>query len=334
MRAAPTGIQTSAVVDMLRAGWGFEAVTAEYTAVGAGSYHWVVADADGRRRFVTVDDLDAKAWLGDTREERLDGLRAAFATAASLRAGGLVRVVAPQSALDGEPLRRLDERHTVALFPLVEGEPGEWGPFDEDGRRAVVGLLAELHAADPAAAATLRTAGLELPGRHHLEAALRDREVEWSGGPLAEPTRAAIRSAATEIAELLALSDRLAAEAGASGGSWVVTHGEPHRGNVMRTAAGHVLVDWDTVALAPPERDLWFVVEDGTDSAERYEAATGRAVDAGAIDFFRVTWDLKDLAEYLNVLRAPHEENEDMLAWYGAVTRTPEVYERWSALLR
>jgi spectinomycin phosphotransferase len=30
----------------------------------------------------------------------------------------------------------------------------------------------------------------------------------------------------------------------------VVTHGEPHPGNLIQTSAGLVLIDWDTVAVA------------------------------------------------------------------------------------
>ena len=316
-------------MDALRGGWGFEAITAEYAPVGFGSYHWIVADRGGLKRFVTVDDLDAKAWLGDLREERLDGLRAAFATAASLRDAGLEFVVAPLATRSGIHLEQLDERHTVALFPFLEGEAGEWGPFDDEGRRGVVELLAELHA--PTAPRTVRSIGFALSGRAHLEAALRERETEWSGGPFAEPTRAAIRSFAGELADLLDLADRLAAEAQARSARRVVTHGEPHRGNAIRTDDGYVLVDWDTVALAPPERDLWFVVEEGTDAADRYEDATGHRVDETAIDYFRLTWDMKDLAEYLNVLRAPHEENVDTLQMYGAVTRFPDVHGQWAS---
>jgi len=37
----------------------------------------------------------------------------------------------------------------------------------------------------------------------------------------------------------------------------VLTHGEPHPGNTMLTAGGWRLIDWDTVLIAPPERDLW-----------------------------------------------------------------------------
>jgi spectinomycin phosphotransferase len=78
----------------------------------------------------------------------------------------------------------------------------------------------------------------------------------------------------------------------------------------MRAGSARLLVDWDTVSLAPPERDLWLVV-DTPDEAARYEDATGRAVDAAALAFFRLTWDLKDLAEYLKLLRTPHTASED-----------------------
>ena len=49
-------------------GWGLDVAAADYAALGAGSYHWFVRDAEGARAFVTVDDLDQKTWLGDTRD--------------------------------------------------------------------------------------------------------------------------------------------------------------------------------------------------------------------------------------------------------------------------
>ena len=151
-------------------------------------------------------------------------------------------------------------RHTVALFPFVDGRVGEFGDSDPGERAAVVALLAELHRATPAVAAVARSVGLELPGRGHIEAALLDVDEQWAGGPLSEPARRAFAGRASDVAELLALADRLAAGVAERDGEWVVTHGEPHAANVMRTGTGHVLVDWDTVALAPPERDLWMVV--------------------------------------------------------------------------
>jgi hypothetical protein len=39
-----------------------------------GGYHWKVTGEDGRARFVTVDDLDGKDWLGGTRDAVFAGL--------------------------------------------------------------------------------------------------------------------------------------------------------------------------------------------------------------------------------------------------------------------
>ncbi|MGN6798945.1 MAG: phosphotransferase family protein, partial [Gaiellaceae bacterium] len=147
------------------------------------------------------------------------------------------------------------------------------------------------------------------------------------GGPLAEQTREAMQTAAPALVDLLALADGMRAEAEAQGVRSVVTHGEPHSGNVVRTSNGPVLVDWDTVGLAPPERDLWMLTGEGME--ERY----GLGVNAVALDYFRLSWDLKDLAEYLNVLRAPHAVNDDTRAWLRFVKRFPAVRDEWSEQL-
>ena len=75
---------------------------------------------------------------------------------------------------------------------------------------------------------------------------------------------------AGRLRERLADFDRRVDEA--SGADLVVTHGEPHPGNLVMVEDSPVLVDWDTVGLAPPERDLWLVA-DGPDDLARYGGA-------------------------------------------------------------
>ena len=53
------------------------------------------------------------------------------------------------------------------------------------------------------------------------------------------------------------------------------------------------------------------LVAGGTDAADIYARATGTQLDEAALDYFRLAWDLTDLAEYLNVLRSPHQEDDD-----------------------
>jgi spectinomycin phosphotransferase len=316
VKALPDDFELSELAGALREGWVLD-VELDYAPVGAGSYHWVATGRSGVHLFVTVDDLDRKAWLGDRRDVAFDGLRAAFETAVALRQAGLAFVVAPLPAQSGETLVRIGDRHAVAVFPFVAGRSGRFGHADPEERVAVASLLAELHLTSRVAGARARGRGVGFPERTHIEAGLRELDRPWVGGPFAEPARHALAGSAEHITDLLARTDRLAASVETRGAGWVVTHGEPHAGNVMRTATGRALVDWDTVALAPPERDLWMLVDTLDDEAAHvYANATGRRLDHEALEFFRLTWDLKDLAEHLNVLRAPHRETEDTTKAY------------------
>lgn len=333
VRALLEDVETSTLIDALADGWGFNADTAEYAAVGAGSYHWITKDRDGTRAFVTVDDLGQKPWLGDTREAAFDGLRRAFDTAVALREHGLEFVVAPIPTNSGETLCRLGPRHTIALFPFVDGQAGQFGRHDSTSRAATVEMLAQLHEATPAVDSVAGSIGLDLPSRRHLAAALLELNQTWAGGPFSEPARQMLAAHASEVAELVALADRLSADLAVRGGKLVITHGEPHAGNVIRTGERHVLVDWDTVALSIPERDLWMVLDDTGEEAAAYADATGHQVDPVAMNFFRLTWDLEDLALYIDVLRAPHRRNEDTMQAYKGVTHCVAIRDRWTALL-
>lgn len=83
-------------------------------------------------------------------------------------------------------------------------------------------------------------------------------------------------------------------------------HGEPHAGNIMRVGDWRLLIGWDTVALAPPERDLW-MLDDGTPSAlAAYTDARGRIADTVALSYYRLAWRLADLAGCTRALRSPH----------------------------
>jgi hypothetical protein len=330
----PDELDPDGLAPALADGWSFDAVSIEYAPVGFGSYHWIAADAKGTRRFVTVDDLDRKPWFGDGRDSAFDGLTASFGTAVALRDVGLEFVLAPILATEGTAVRRIDDRYSIAVFPFAAGETGDFGEFDtREQRAAVVQLLARLHRATPAVASIALEPGLDLPGGRELEAGLRTLDVVWTAGPYAERARAALASHATDVADLLGHFDRLARDLESRAEHWVVTHGEPHAANVMWTDDGPFLIDWDTSALAPPERDLWMVVSETGEEAAAYAAATGHQPDPIAIDFYRLTWDLANVAAYVDVFRSPHEDNDDMRKSYENLLKDFTAVDRWVQLL-
>jgi spectinomycin phosphotransferase len=138
---------------------------------------------------------------------------------------------------------------------------------------------------------------------------------------------------ATDVVDLLALADRLAADVASRGGEWVITHGEPHAANVMHDGERFSLIDWDTVGFAPPERDLWMVVGDGEEEASVYADATGHVIDDAASNLFRLTWDLNDTAAFIHQLRSPHGHNEDTVMAYEGLISCVTSRDRWASLL-
>ncbi|MBI1376709.1 MAG: phosphotransferase [Frankiales bacterium] len=310
MQEPPADLDLVLLHDVLHERWRFSLRTLEHRPVGFGSHHWLAVEHSGRALFLTVDDLDAKPMLGRGRDEAFAGLRRALRVAVDLRHGGLRAVVAPVPTGDGEPLARLEDRFALTVHDVVEGRPGRWGdertPVE---RQALVDVLADLHRARPA---TLPTTAAPVPGGDALDLALADLDRPWTGGPWSEPAREWAR--AHEHA-LRATLDRVREAAAGDAGRLVVTHGEPHPGNVITTDAGPVLVDWDTVALAAPERDLWWFADD---DIAHYERRSGVAVDRAALARFASVWDLADVASFVDGFRHPHHDTADTRqAWRG-----------------
>lgn len=105
--------------------------------------------------------------------------------------GGLQFVLAPLARIGGESVSRIGRSHSIALFPCIDGEAGDFGENTSSRHLSeVVRMLVELHQATPAALPVAQTLDLEFAGRRGLEAALKELDRAWHGGPLAEPARA------------------------------------------------------------------------------------------------------------------------------------------------
>ena len=312
MKDRPEGVTERELARVLAEGWGIEPVTMRYAPVGAGSYHWIVDDARGHRWFVNVDDLDDKSWLGDSRITRLGGLRETLKMAHVLRVqAGLGFVAAPLLARDGAAAEPFHPRYAVSVYPFIAGVSGQFdGGFPDRARVQVIDLLAALHLVKPPG--PVPVADPRLSRRDILETALQELETPWSGGPFSEPARALLATVAGPVGDLLVTFDRLAGPVAAAPHQ-VITHGEPHPGNLIRTGDRTLLIDWDTAGRAVPERDLWSVLSDhGTGAqAARYTAATGHRIDPDALWFYRIRWTLDDLAAFTHQLRADHGDTED-----------------------
>lgn len=320
MKTPPADLDPDLIAVAIEAQWGKRVDALAYAPLGFGSHHWLAETVEGERWFVTVDDLRAEH-LSPREDASFERLETAFGIAAHLRNEfGLSFVVAPIATRTGRSLHRLTDRYSLALFPRLDVVPRDFGTFaDEDDRIGALGLVGRVHAAsDDMPLLTLRSDTLAIPGRESFEATLHDTGTSWTGGPYAEPARELLRGHVDDVRAALGRFDALVREVTADQSGWVITHGEPHAANVIRTTAGdQVIVDWDTVALAPPERDLWMLVDEEDHDWSAYSDITGLTMlSAAAMEAYRRHWALSEIAIYLAWSRAPHEDTEEMrIAW-------------------
>jgi spectinomycin phosphotransferase len=322
VRTEPDDLDRADLAAALTDGWGLEDAALDYFPEGGGSHHWRCA-ARGRRWFVSADDLTAPHRAAADEDAAFAVLERAYGVAGALHdRAGLRFVVAQVPDRDGRRLRRVGRRYAVRVEPAIAGAPGVFDRYSSGDRRDVAALLGRLHAAtDRVPPGLPPVADLHIPSRAALEAALADAGRPWDRGPFAEPARELLAARAGEIAERMAGHDALAARLRPTRARWVVTHGEPHGGNVIRDAAGGLhLVDWDTAMLAPRERDLQMVLDDDLTGWSEYRAAAGQVeLDIDALGFYRRMWALADIASFTAVLRRPHADTTDMRHAYEAL---------------
>ncbi|HEX5250849.1 MAG TPA: phosphotransferase [Gaiellales bacterium] len=322
MRTEPADLDRADLAAALAASWRLHGAELEYVPEGGGSHHWRCR-AGSEELFVSVDDLTATFHAATDEDAAFAALERAYATARALRdLGGLEFVVAQIPDREGRPLRRLGRGYAVRVEPLVPGQPGVFGEYATGDRRRVAAVVARLHGATGRVPAGLpQVADLQIPSRASLEVALAEAGRPWTSGPWAEPARALLAARAEEVAERLAGHDAVAARVLETRAAWVVTHGEPHGGNVIRDHEGGLhLIDWDTALVAPRERDLQMVLDDDLTGWAEYRTAAGPVeLDHEALGLYRRLWALADIASFVTTLRRPHTDTTDMRHAYEAL---------------
>ncbi|MDP9795296.1 spectinomycin phosphotransferase [Catenuloplanes nepalensis] len=289
MFAEPPDLDRAALAEALHSGWGLTVATLEYAPVGYGAHHYRVRDTAGVEWFVNV-----------AAGPDPDALERAFGTAAALAEAGLEFVAAPRRRPDGRCLTVMAGGYAVSVTGLIDGVSHGFGDaLPEPARAELLAALGRLHAMPVPADTPVDR--LIIPHRDELGLHGDELGEPWSDGPYSRRTREIVALRRGFLEELLARYDALVPVVTAARDAWVVTHGEPHPGNVMLPAGGGLrLIDWDTVAVAPPQRDLWMVAPD----------------DSPTTALYRLRWTLTDVCAFVHELRGPHVDDEDArLAW-------------------
>ena len=312
MKDEPHDIHYADVNQALHDGWGIRVKSATYVPLGSGSYHWVIANDMRRPLFITLDDFGPRKSSYANSFEAIDR---ALSTAWSLRhLANLDFVVAPIPTEAGDMTWRLRSRYAISVFPAVDGKSGTFGKHRPQDVQEVVQLLVRLHDATPVVANLAPQTNMIITKRKDLEDAMENTHRAWSGGTLSESARLLLVKNKQYVSQLINDFDQLVKVVLETPATWVVTHGEPHPGNIIRNSSMVKLVDWDTVQIAPAERDLWMLTGDIDDVSSLYSRESRRMVSAVGINMYRVRWHLSNIANYIDQLRSPHYDTADTRA--------------------
>ncbi|WP_175539619.1 phosphotransferase [Nocardioides exalbidus] len=286
MLERPADVSDDEVLVVARDHWEPRADAVEHLSVGWGAHHWRVEVAGEPVLFLTLDP--------DLPRHTHASLEAAYASAAALPLDFVWPSLPTVAGAYAVPVGR----RTASATRWLEGTRPE-ASVEE-----LPDLLARLHATPPPA--TARTWATEIDP--DLPTRLRDLLQQRWDGPLGTAARelvvehlAQVGGWSREHSRLLGLLDP---------STYVVTHGEPHVRNQWLARGQTWLIDWESLVLAPPERDLATLVHEGRDVAH----------DPQVVRLFDLEWRLSEIWSFAQWLQGPHAGDTDDHTALGGLT--------------
>lgn len=305
----PPAVSHVQIAARLHEHFGLTLVHAEFLPLGA--------DIDTAVYRIAATD-DAPYFL---KLRRGDPQRIAVTAPAFLHHGlGIAAVMAPIPAA-GSQLQVEAEGFQWALYPYCDGangferalSPAQWITFGAalsavHGAMLPADLLADMprETYSPRCRERARVLGAHL---------LR----ETGGDALVYQLAAFWRSHQSEIDTLIERAESLGQIAATSDAPLVPCHADIHAGNVLLGVDGDFfIVDWDTLLLAPKERDLMFVGggiggvwNDADEDARFYRGYGSVDIDRRLLSYYRYERIVVDIVELADQILDPAAGAED-----------------------
>ncbi len=324
MKFDTSGIDTEQLARLVGAEYELDIASISFHPKGEASYSYVAVTRDGARYLVkvqeTVDVANLESSLGAVNFVRTEG--------------GLSQVLAPYRNRRGT-FTSHHAHYTASVFPFIEGQTvWELGPSDEYGIR-IAPVMAALHKSGrllpfPVPAETFDNP-FEAPILHALHTV---ETIDPQANDYQRHLRRLLLDERTDILATLDKMRRLKAELGGLDLDRALTHGDPNWANILvDTSNNLLLIDWEDVALGPPERDLMFFTDWGEGRFElflrRYLETYGKVrLHEDAFAFYLYRWVVQEIADYsTRILFQNVYPEEDEHAWAELMLYLPTRHE-------
>ena len=263
MNVEPRNFDRDALVSTLRA-WELSVTSLSYLPVGAGAHHYLAVDWAGNvgsSRSTGSSASCSRCWARPSRPGSMLTSRRRSRRSSVRSARPLPCAMADSSSstndhhsgrrragrLDDETRYRFSHSSTESRTSTVLMAAGGCS-------KRLAGSTPQLTQFRPGSRNATRS-----PCRTNTAFSPRSTTCGHRGHPVLTENRrgAGFREKAPMILDMFKRCDELADAVRAADNPWVVTHGQMHPGNIVHTEDDNLLlVDWDTVVVAPRERDM------------------------------------------------------------------------------
>lgn len=238
-----------------------------------------------------------------------------------LRQRGVEQVIPPIPTRSGDLWTRLDP-YTLAVFPFVAGIDG-YEAILLDAQWSDLGrALRAIHTLDLPADLAGRIGRETYPDtwRERVRGFLALAEGQPFADPVSADLAALLRRERPVIDTLVRRADALAAILAGRALPFALCHADIHAGNVLIDAGGTLhIVDWDTVTLAPKERDLMFPGgglfggwrRPHEEIALFYAGYGAAQIDRDALAYYRCERVVQDIAEFCDQILHAEPDSPD-----------------------
>lgn len=252
---------------------------------------------------------------------------------------GIGAIIGPIHTKEGQPWARV-EPFTAIVYPFVEGQNGFEIPVPAQLWPVLGASLKRIHTAalPPALKRRLPQETYSPRWRDLAKAFQASAERTPFADAVAAQLAAFMRAKRDAIADLIGRAEQLAQALQARQLEMVLCHADIHAGNVLITPAGELyIVDWDTLALAPKERDLMFpgaglcIADAPHEEALFYQGYGQTDIDAIALAYYRYERIVEDIAAYCEQLLATDAggaDREQALGYFVGLFAPGQVVER------
>lgn len=234
---------------------------------------------------------------------------------------GLKQVIPPIATKSGKLWASL-EPFKVILYPYVQGHDGNEVKLSDHQWVELGKAIKKLHSTDLPSSIIRNVPREEFSSkrRQKLEAFLNRIEAETFQEPVAREMALFLKSKNDETLKLISRAEELCQLVQKQSLDQVLCHADLHGWNLLMDEEESLyVVDWDTLILAPKERDLMFIGAGISDSGRSpieeeklfYQGYAQADISQAAIAYYRYERIIEDMTVYCEQIFLSDDVGED-----------------------